>query len=51
MTTPATSRPLVPVIPSGPARLRLMPTGQQAALDPYMAQIVTYRKSGLGFPS
>jgi DNA repair photolyase len=24
-----------------------MPVGQQSALDPYMAQIVTYRKSGL----
>ena len=32
---------------TGPARLQLMPAGQKAALDPYMAQIVTYRKSGL----
>lgn len=32
---------------TGPDRLRLMPVDQQAALDPYMAQIVTYRKSGL----
>ena len=47
MTTPATSLTPVQPILSGPARLRLMPAGQQAALDPYMAQIVTYRKSGL----
>jgi DNA repair photolyase len=45
-TTPTASQPL-PVIPAGPSRLRLMPAGDQAALDPYMAQIVTYRKSGL----
>lgn len=32
---------------AGPSRLKLMPAGQQATLDPYMAQIVTYRKSGL----
>jgi DNA repair photolyase len=32
---------------SGPATLQLMPAGQQARLDPYMAQVVTYRKSGL----
>lgn len=31
----------------GPAQLQLMPADQQEALDPYMAQIVTYRKSGL----
>jgi DNA repair photolyase len=31
----------------GPSRLQIMPASQQAALDPYMAQIVTYRKSGL----
>ena len=31
----------------GPARLTLLPADQVAALDPYMAQIVTYRKSGL----
>ncbi|GAB3977538.1 hypothetical protein GCM10029978_067520 [Actinoallomurus acanthiterrae] len=34
-------------IKTGPATLRLMPLEQQRALDPYMAQIVTYRKSGL----
>lgn len=34
-------------IDSGPRTLRLMPAEQQADLDPYMAQIVTYRKSGL----
>ncbi len=34
-------------ISAGPRTLRLMPAGQQAGLDPYMAQIVTYRKSGL----
>ena len=32
---------------SGPRVLQLMPAGQQAALDPYMATIVGYRKSGL----
>ena len=32
---------------AGPARLTLMPAEQMASLDPYMAQIVTYRKSGL----
>lgn len=31
----------------GPARLTLMPAGQVASLDPYMAQMVTYRNSGL----
>ncbi|MGH9211722.1 MAG: radical SAM protein [Acidimicrobiales bacterium] len=31
----------------GPSRLPLMPVEDQQALDPYMAQIVTYRKSGL----
>ena len=31
----------------GPARLTLLPADQVAALDPYMAQIITYRKSGL----
>jgi len=31
----------------GPSRLATMPADQQQALDPYMAQIVTYRKSGL----
>ena len=34
-------------ISAGPRTLRLMPTAQQAELDPYMAQVVTYRKSGL----
>lgn len=32
---------------SGPSRLTLMPASQQATLDSYMAQVVTYRKSGL----
>lgn len=31
----------------GPRTLKLMPADQQSNLDPYMAQIVTYRKSGL----
>ncbi len=31
----------------GPRTLKLMPVDQQSNLDPYMAQIVTYRKSGL----
>jgi len=31
----------------GPRQLKLMTPGQIAQLDPYMAQIVTYRKSGL----
>ena len=31
----------------GPSRLQLMPADQKEALDPYMAQIVTDRKSGL----
>jgi DNA repair photolyase len=44
MTTP----PATPVpYSAGPSRLTLMPAPQQAALDPYMAQVVTYRKSGL----
>lgn len=34
-------------ISAGPKLLRLMPADDQASLDPYMAQIVTYRKSGL----
>jgi hypothetical protein len=34
-------------IPADPTHLRLMPATQQADLDPYMAQIVTNRKSGL----
>jgi DNA repair photolyase len=34
-------------IPTGPSTLALMPADQRAALDPYMAQIITYRKSGL----
>jgi DNA repair photolyase len=36
-----------PVISEGPRTLPLMPAGQQTALDPYMALIVGYRKSGL----
>ncbi|MFI0421717.1 hypothetical protein [Spongiactinospora sp. 9N601] len=32
---------------TGAGRLRLMPADQQATLDPYMAQIITNRKSGL----
>jgi DNA repair photolyase len=34
-------------INTGPRTLQLMPAAQQAGLDPYMAQVVTYRKSGL----
>ncbi|MEV4472789.1 hypothetical protein [Nonomuraea sp. NPDC049504] len=34
-------------IHASPTRLRLMPAAQQAELDPYMAQIITNRKSGL----
>ena len=34
-------------ISAGPRILQLMPADRQAGLDPYMAQIVTYRKSGL----
>lgn len=34
-------------VDAGPATLRLMPAAHQTTLDPYMAQIVTYRKSGL----
>ncbi|MUL41571.1 hypothetical protein FZ103_10350 [Streptomonospora sp. PA3] len=34
-------------IPTGPSTLPVMPDDQQAGLDPYMAQIVTNRKSGL----
>ncbi|MGH3190391.1 MAG: radical SAM protein [Streptosporangiaceae bacterium] len=37
----------VPAIRTGPRQLALMPPGQQAKLDPYMAMIVGYRKSGL----
>jgi hypothetical protein len=36
-----------PVINAGPVRLQIMPTDKQSTLDPYMAQVVTYRKSGL----
>jgi DNA repair photolyase len=36
-----------PVIREAPRTLPLMPAGQQATLDPYMALIVGYRKSGL----
>jgi DNA repair photolyase len=45
MSTPATGS--IPLIPAGPSRLPIMPTDKQSTLDPYMAQIVTYRKSGL----
>lgn len=34
-------------IPSGPGRLRLMSPSEVAALDPYMATVIGYRKSGL----
>jgi DNA repair photolyase len=34
-------------LPVGPRHLAVMPFDQQAGLDPYMAQIVTNRKSGL----
>ncbi|TQN31161.1 DNA repair photolyase [Haloactinospora alba] len=34
-------------IPVGPSSLRLMPEEHRAGLDPYMAQIITNRKSGL----
>ena len=34
-------------LPLGPRQLRLMSAAEQAALDPYMATIVGYRKSGL----
>lgn len=34
-------------IAAGPKDLRVMPAAQQATLDPYMAQIITNRKSGL----
>jgi DNA repair photolyase len=37
----------VPAISEGPRMLPVMPAEQQAALDPYMALIVGYRKSGL----
>lgn len=37
----------VPAISEGPRTLPLMPEDQQQALDPYMALIVGYRKSGL----
>ena len=36
-----------PAITEGPRTLPFMSAGQQAALDPYMALIVGYRKSGL----
>lgn len=35
------------IISAGPKTLRFMPADEQTGLDPYMAQIVTYRKSGL----
>ncbi|MDQ2873301.1 MAG: hypothetical protein M3Y33_00090 [Actinomycetota bacterium] len=36
-----------PAISEGPRTLPLMTAGQRAALDPYMALVVGYRKSGL----
>ncbi|MDM4721381.1 hypothetical protein QTQ03_17885 [Micromonospora sp. WMMA1363] len=36
-----------PTFTSGPRLLPVMPADQQADLDPYMAQVVGYRKSGL----
>jgi hypothetical protein len=35
---------------AGPRTLPVMPASQQAALDPYMALIIGYRKSGLSEP-
>jgi DNA repair photolyase len=48
-TTPASASQPQPTVRfgTGPGRLQLMPADQKAALDPYMAQIITYRKSGL----
>ncbi|OJF10755.1 radical SAM family protein [Couchioplanes caeruleus] len=37
----------IPTFTPGPRLLPVMPADQQAELDPYMAQIVGYRKSGL----
>lgn len=34
-------------IRTSPRTLALMPADQIEALDPYMAQVITYRKSGL----
>ena len=45
--TPTSTSPAQDRRNSGPRRLTVMPARQIAALDPYMAQIVTYRKSGL----
>ena len=46
--TPIASNPAAQVrYTSGPDRLMSMPAEQIAALDPYMAQVITYRKSGL----
>jgi hypothetical protein len=45
--TPSATNPAQVRYSSGPDRLTLMPADQIDALDPYMAQIITYRKSGL----
>jgi DNA repair photolyase len=37
----------IPAISAGPHSLPVMPANQQASLDPYMALVVGYRKSGL----
>lgn len=37
----------IPGIARAPRDLQLMPAGEQAGLDPYMANLVGYRKSGL----
>jgi DNA repair photolyase len=37
----------IPTISAGPHSLPVMPANQQASLDPYMALVVGYRKSGL----
>ncbi|WP_219518608.1 hypothetical protein [Nonomuraea ceibae] len=42
-----TSQPVPISLSSGPRKLRLMPAAEQDGLDPYMAQIITNRKSGL----
>ncbi|WP_232533950.1 hypothetical protein [Plantactinospora sp. KBS50] len=38
---------IIPDLDSGPRTLRFMPDALKAGLDPYMAQYVGYRKSGL----
>ena len=47
MSDPIGAADIVPQVDEGSRRLQLMPAGEHAALDPYMAQIITYRKSGL----